>query len=230
MPTLTQLSLTELLDAFSSPSPTPGGGSAAALSGALGASLLAMVAGLAKTKTGTADARVALDEARGQLLVVRGTLVELVDRDAAAYDLVVAAFRLPKSTDDEKAARTTAIQAALLAATEVPIETMEACVKAIEAGRAVAEHGNPSARSDIAAGMHLIGTGATAAMFNVETNITSLEDPAIVEALTARLHAIAATQTPAMRDIYVKAGIVDLMKASSARMGFRNHEPPPRPG
>src|SRR5215813_7098180 len=98
-------SVIELLDAFSSPDPTPGGGSASALSGALGASLLAMVAGLPKTRTSAPEERSTLDSARRQLMSLRGKLVELVDRDAAAYDLVVAAYKQPKTTDSEKAAR-----------------------------------------------------------------------------------------------------------------------------
>ena len=89
----------ELLDAFSAPTPTPGGGSAAALAGAVAASLLAMVAAMAKTKHGTADDQVALDAAHRTIMSLRTELVDLIDRDAAAYDLVVAAYKLPKATD-----------------------------------------------------------------------------------------------------------------------------------
>ncbi len=116
-------SLTDVLDAFSSSAPTPGGGSAAALAGALGASLLAMVAALPKTKNNTPEERAALDAARATILRLRSQLVELIDRDAAAYDAVVAAYRLPKGTDEEKAVRKTAIQDALKLATDVPLET-----------------------------------------------------------------------------------------------------------
>src|SRR5437868_3782865 len=101
---LTSRTVTDLLDAFASPDPTPGGGSAAALAGAIGASLLAMVAAMPKTKTGT-EARAALDAAHVRLMEARKTLTELVDRDSAAYDLVVTAYRKPKATDEEKAAR-----------------------------------------------------------------------------------------------------------------------------
>src|SRR5262245_25106844 len=130
---LTSRSLTDLLDAFGSPDPTPGGGSAAALIGALGASLLAMVAGLPKTRTGVPAEREALDAARADLQRLQRTLIELVDRDAAAYDLVVAAFRKPKGTDEEKARRSAAIQDALRVATEVPIETYRAGAAAMVA-------------------------------------------------------------------------------------------------
>ena len=129
MSRLADKSLISVLDAFASSDPTPGGGSAAALLGALGASLFAMVAGLPKTKTGTPEERTALDAARTEILRGRDLLVELIDRDAAAYDLVVAAYRRPKSTDAEKTARTATIQDALRAATEVPVETIRVALQ-----------------------------------------------------------------------------------------------------
>jgi|SRR5215831_14977306 len=174
----TNRSLTELLDAFSSPDPTPGGGSASALSGALGASLLAMVAGLPKTRTNSPEERATLDSARRQLLALRNKLVELVDRDAAAYDLVVAAYKQPKGTDSEKAARKTAIASALRAATDVPLETMRACADVLGLGKTVAEHGNLSAASDIGVGLHLTMAGLTGGRLNVETNLSSSGDEA----------------------------------------------------
>lgn len=171
-------SVTELLDAFSSPDPTPGGGSASALSGALGASLLAMVAGLPKTRANTPEERTTLDSARRQLLSLRTRLAELVDRDAAAYDLVVAAYKQPKGTDTEKAARKTAIAGALRAATDVPLDTMRACAEVMGLGKTVAEHGNLSAASDIGVGLHLTMAGLTGGRLNVETNISSSGDEA----------------------------------------------------
>src|SRR4029077_7994706 len=102
-----------------------------ALAGAIGASLLAMVAAMPKTKTGTPDAREALDAARVRLMAARAALTGLVDRDSAAYDLVVAAYRKPKATDEEKAARKVAIQDAMRVATEVPLETATLCAGAL---------------------------------------------------------------------------------------------------
>jgi len=169
-------SVTELLDAFSSSDPTPGGGSASALSGALGASLLAMVAGLPKTRTNTPEERSTLDHARKSLLALRTQLAELVDRDAAAYDLVVSAYKQPKGTDSEKAARKAAIASALRAATDVPLETMRACAEVLGLGKIVAEHGNLSAASDIGVGLHLTMAGLTGGRLNVETNLSSSGD------------------------------------------------------
>ncbi len=113
--------------------------------------------------------------------------MNLVDHDASAYDLVVAAFKRPKSTDQEKADRSAAIQDAMRVATEVPVETFRACAEAVEIARVVAAHGNPSAKSDVAVGVHALQAALAGAAFNVEINIGSLKDPALVERLTAAL-------------------------------------------
>jgi formiminotetrahydrofolate cyclodeaminase len=177
---LTNRVVSDLLDAFASPDPTPGGGSAAALAGALGASLLAMVAGMTKTRTGSPEARQALDGARGRLMAARATLMGLVDRDSAAYDLVVAAYGQPKGTDAEKAARRDAIQRAMRVATEVPLETATVSAGALGDAASVEEHGNPNATSDVGTGIALLGAGIRGALLNVDANIGSLTDPAVV--------------------------------------------------
>ena len=176
---LTDQTVISLLDAFSSADPTPGGGSAAALVGATGASLLAMVAGMPKSRTNAPDERKALDDARRELLAHRGTLIDLIDRDASAYDLVIAAFRHPKVTDEEKVARRAAIQDATRIATEVPVETIRACVEAMRAGRATAAHGNPNAASDVKVGYRLLMAAAEGARDNVEINLGGLTDAAV---------------------------------------------------
>jgi formiminotetrahydrofolate cyclodeaminase len=172
--------VSDLLDAFASPDPTPGGGSAAALAGALGASLLGMVAGMAKTKTGSPEARRALDDARERLMAARATLTGLIDRDSAAYDLVVAAYGQPKGTDAEKAARRDAIQRAMRVATEVPLETATVSAGALRDAAAVEAHGNPNATSDVGTGIALLGAGIRGALLNVDANIGGLTDPAVV--------------------------------------------------
>ena len=168
--------VTELLDAFASPAPTPGGGSAAALSGAVGASLLAMVAAMTKTKNGTPDDRAALDAALPKIQALRRQLIDLVDRDAASYDDVVAAYKLPKATDEEKSARKAAIQRAMKGATEVPLETARAAVALIPLARIVAEHGNPNAKSDVGVALSHAQTAFAGARANVEINMDSVGD------------------------------------------------------
>lgn len=168
-----------LIDAFSSADPTPGGGSAAALVGATGAALLAMVAGMPKSRTNAIAEREALDQAHTELMKVRDTLMALIDRDASAYDLVIAAFRKPKGTDEEKAERKAAIQDATRVATEVPLETIRACVTAMREGRAAHTHGNPSASSDVKVGFRFLLAAALAAKDNVEINLGGLADTAL---------------------------------------------------
>ena len=216
---LTSRSATDLLDAFSSPDPTPGGGSAAALTGALGAALLAMVAGIPKTRTGVPAEREALDKARAELLVLQRTLVELVDRDAAAYDLVVAAFKKPKATDDEKARRSAAIQEAMRVATEVPVETFRAAAAALVAGRNVAASANPSAASDIIVGTQALSLAMNGALANVEINIGSLKDGALVERLTKELRAAHAQAESSVPDILQTPELADLSRKATSRLG-----------
>jgi formiminotetrahydrofolate cyclodeaminase len=180
---LADLRVTEFLDALTSPAPTPGGGSAAALAGAMGAALLAMVAGMPKTKSGSPDERAALDGVKPRLMTLRATLTDLIDRDAAAYDTVVAAFKLPKASDEDKAARRIAIQAATRLATDVPLETMRACVEVMRLAETVAANGNPNAASDAKVGAALARTGLVAAKENVEINLSGLADAAAVAAI-----------------------------------------------
>ena len=171
--------VTRFLDALGSADPTPGGGSAAALVGATGASLLIMVAGMPKSRTNAEDERKALDTAHRELLGHRATLIDLIDRDASAYDLVIAAFRRPKGTEDEKAARRAAVQDATRVATEVPLETIRACVDTMRAGRATAAHGNPNAASDVKVGYRLLMAAAEGAQDNVEINLSGLTDATV---------------------------------------------------
>jgi formiminotetrahydrofolate cyclodeaminase len=177
---LTSMTVSELLAAFRSSEPTPGGGSASALAGAVGASLLAMVAGLPKPKaSGDEDLqRLADTGARCTALAVQ--LEALIDEDSAAYDLVVGAFRMPKGTDEEKAARTTGIQRALTAATEAPLKVMRACAEALGLVDVVGSLGNQSASSDVAVARALLSAGLSGARENVEINLGSLKDETYV--------------------------------------------------
>ena len=142
------MSVAQLLDALASPNPTPGGGTAAAIAGAMGTSVLVMVAGLAKSKNNTEEEKAALARTRAVLMPLTARLTQLADADAQAFDRVMAAYRLPKTSDDEKTARTRAIQSALQGATTVPLDTLRICAEALRHARVVTEHGNASAASD----------------------------------------------------------------------------------
>jgi formiminotetrahydrofolate cyclodeaminase len=156
---------------LSRPRSHPGGGSASASP----ARRRVACDGRRLPKTANTPERSTLDHRKG-LLALRTQLTELVDRDAAAYDLVVSAYKQPKGTDSEKAARKAAIASALRAATDMPLETMRACAEVLGLGKIVAEHGNLSAASDVGVGLHLTMAGLTGGRLNVETNLSSSGD------------------------------------------------------
>ena len=168
---LLALSAAQLLDRFASSDPTPGGGSAAALAGATGAALVVMVCRTPKTRTGDPGERVRLDEVLARATDAGDRLRRLVDEDSVAYDAVVAAYRRPKATDEEKAARKRAVDAAMAAATEVPLRTAEACLVALGAAATAAADGNPNALSDARTAAALAWAGLTGAAENVRINV-----------------------------------------------------------
>jgi formiminotetrahydrofolate cyclodeaminase len=189
------MTVAQLLAALASPDPTPGGGTAAAIAGAMGTSLLVMVSGLAKSKNNLDDEKTALAAARSALEPISSRLIELADADTQAFNEVMAAYRLPKATDEDKTARTRAIQAALRGATEVPLETLRACADALAHSRTVADHGNQSAASDVGVAIGLLRAAAEGAAANVRINLTGLKDEAFnaaTDAETTRLLAAAA--------------------------------------
>jgi formiminotetrahydrofolate cyclodeaminase len=185
---LTDKSVRDLLAAFSSTDPTPGGGSAAALSSAIGASLLMMVAGLPKTRTGSDEDRARLTAARAALVDLRDRLTEAVDADTAAYDRVVAAYKMPKASPDELSARRAAIQRALREATDVPLDVVRLSAAAIAQAVAVAAHGHRAAASDVGVAVALLRAGLRGARLNVEINIGGVSDAGYTSAVTAEVN------------------------------------------
>jgi formiminotetrahydrofolate cyclodeaminase len=178
MTTYSALAVADLMDALASNEPVPGGGSAAALAGGAAVSVLLMVAGLPRTKTGAAEEAAALATAAARLRPTRDALIALIDRDAAAYQEVVAAFVLPKGSDEEKAARSAAVQAATRAATETPLDTMRVCRQALRDAVTVVRNGRSSARSDAAVAVELLLAVVRGAGLNIDANLASLKDAA----------------------------------------------------
>ncbi|MDP2054759.1 MAG: cyclodeaminase/cyclohydrolase family protein [Acidobacteriota bacterium] len=171
-----EMTIARFLEALASPDPTPGGGTAAAMAGAMGTGLLVMVTGLAKSNTNSDAEKAALAAARQALQPLIPTLTELADADAAAFDQVMNAYRLPKATDDDKAARSAAIQAALQGATTVPLQTLRACAAAMAHAATVAASGNRSAVSDVGVAIGLLEAAAAGAEANVRINLASVRD------------------------------------------------------
>ncbi len=188
---LTDKSVKDLLAAFRSPDPTPGGGSAAALAGAIGTSLLAMVARLPNARTEDDDGVLRLGKAADRCGELAVQLTALVDRDSDAYQQLVAAYRLPKATDEEKAARSERIQHALRAAIEMPLDVMRSCAEALTLAASIAELGNANASSDVQVGQELLRAGLRGARLNVEINLGSVKDARYAEAVGAQVAELA---------------------------------------
>ena len=182
MPPLLSLSTTQLLDAFASSSdPLPAGGSAAALTGAIGTSLLLMVATMPKTKSGSGEETSVLAEAAVRLRPIRDELMTLVERDSESYASLLAAIRAPHASEEERARRHEGIIAATHIATEVPLETIRAAATALHLSGIVAEHGSRAASGDVAAAVELLLAAVRAASHSVDSNLAALKDEEYVQ-------------------------------------------------
>ena len=179
-PNFSAMAVADLLDAFASSDPTPGGGSAAALTGSIGVSLLLMVAGMARTRTGAPEEATDLAAGAARLRPLRDQLTALIDADANAYLAVIAAYRLAKATDSEKAARVDAIALAMRAATDVPLHTLRACENALREAPGIVRFGNPNAVADAAVGARILLAAVEGAAMNVGVNLPGLKDAAYV--------------------------------------------------
>jgi formiminotetrahydrofolate cyclodeaminase len=174
------MALADLLDAFASSDAVPGGGSAAALAGALGVSLLLMVGRMSKTRTGAPEETTDLAEAAGRLQSLRDRLLQLVDEDSDAYGRVRAALRLPRNSEAEKTTRRHAVGAAMTAATATPLDTMRACQQALRGAVVGAANGTRNASSDVGVGVELLLAALRGARMNVDINLATLTDAAFV--------------------------------------------------
>ncbi len=175
-----------------SESPAPGGGSISAYMGALGAALGTMVANLSAHKAGWDERWKEFSDwaDKGQALL--SELLHLVDEDTAAFNRIMDVFAMPKSTDEEKAARSQALQAATLYATQVPLRTMKAACGVFDLVQAMAAEGNPNSVSDAGVGALAARSAVLGACLNVKINAAGLKDRAAADALVAEAEALAA--------------------------------------
>jgi len=180
---LVNLKITEYLAKAAAGTAVPGGGSVAALNGALAASLTEMVANLTVGKKGYDAVEDEMKELAGKAAQLRNKLTAAIDQDADAYTEVMAAYKLPKATEEEKALRKQKIQDAIKHAALVPLEVARDALAVIDlAGRAIRK-GNKNAASDGAVAAMNARTAALAAISNVKINLSSIKDHAFVEKL-----------------------------------------------
>lgn len=174
-----------------SESPAPGGGSIAAYMGALGAALGTMVANLSAHKAGWDERWEEFSDEAEQGQIVLSELLHLVDEDTAAFNRIMAVFAMPKSSDEEKAARSAALQEATRYATEVPLRTMKAAMKVFDIVRSMAAEGNPNSVSDAGVGALAARSAVLGACLNVKINAAGLKDRALADAYVAQADALA---------------------------------------
>lgn len=198
---LVRMSLKNFAAETASESPAPGGGSISAYMGALGAALGTMVANLSAHKRGWDDRWKEFSDWAEKGQAIMHELVALVDEDTAAFDKIMAAFGLPKGTDEEKAARAAAIEEATLHATKVPLRTMKASLKAFEIARAMASGGNPNSVSDAGVGALAARSAVLGAELNVKINAAGLKDRDAADRLVGEAAEIAAKAVQEEKEI-----------------------------
>lgn len=198
---LVDMSAAGFCDETSSESPAPGGGSVAAYAGALGASLATMVANLSSHKRGWDDQWAFFSEwaARGQHC--KNTLLYLVDEDTRAFNRIMDAFKLPNGSEEEKAARRQAVQAATLYATQVPFRVMEVVAESLPLIRTMAEKGMKSSISDVGVGALCARAAVGGAYLNVKINAAGLDDKQAAQDLVQRGAAIQQETEKAVQEI-----------------------------
>jgi glutamate formiminotransferase/formiminotetrahydrofolate cyclodeaminase len=180
------------VDALAADTPTPGGGSASALAGAMAAALAEMVCGITMKKKSLAAIYPAVQDARDKLAELRARLMKAADRDSASYESVMAAFKLPKSTEAEQTSRRAAIESASKKAAEVPLETAQLAVEVSRLAESIQPITAPQAASDLIVAHHLASTAIDGALANVRANLPSIHDSHWVQDIETQIQTLTA--------------------------------------
>ncbi|MDQ5824521.1 MAG: cyclodeaminase/cyclohydrolase family protein [Chloroflexota bacterium] len=186
---LTKMTVQDFIEQLASAQPTPGGGSASALAGAMSAAMVEMACNLTVGRDKFRDVEADLTVVLARAKELRGTLLEAVDQDTEAYDQVSQAYKLPRSTDAEKAERTAAIQAGLQYATEVPLRVAQASHEIYQLATIAIEKSNPNVASDAKVAQLLADAARDGAIANVNINLGSITDGNFVERMQEELQA-----------------------------------------
>lgn len=196
------MTIEEFTETMASDAPAPGGGSAAALAGALGAALTAMVSALTTGKAKYADYQELAAETQRRALELKDKLIEAVDRDTEAFNVISAAFSMPRSTDEEKAARSAAIQEGLRACVESPLAIMEYSAEALHLAEGLIGKSNASAASDLGVSVLELRTAVLGAWLNIRINISSMKDTALAESYRIKGRTMVDTLVPLADKLY----------------------------
>jgi methenyltetrahydrofolate cyclohydrolase len=197
---LGSLTVEGFCEVLASDAPTPGGGAVGAIEAAAAAALIAMVGRLTIDKSGFEDLAGRMRALVETADAARTDFLDLADRDAHAFDSVMVAFRMPKTTDEEKAARSAAIQAGYLAAASVPQEVARKAVDLMELAEDATAMGNPQAASDGLSAAASLYAGALCAIANVEINASSLKDEAVRAAMFDELASLKARADQSLKE------------------------------
>lgn len=190
------------LDELASKSPTPGGGSVSALMGAQSAALVSMVCNLTIGKPKYIEVEAEMIDLLQKSEALREKLMALISADVCTFDQLMAAYGLPKETDEEKLHRSEMIQQALKMATQVPLDCAKACAEAIKLSRRAANNGSLVVISDAGAAVMSAFGGLKSAALNVYINTNSLKDSAFVQVTLAELDAVLKNVDVSVEEIY----------------------------
>ncbi len=181
-----EMTVQDFLNELASDSPAPGGGSVSALAGSTGAALVAMVARFTAGGSGMEDPELQVDHNLREAIRLQNMLQEDIDRDTAAYNRVVAAYRMPKQGERQKKERSRAIQEALQEATRLPLQVAQSSLEVLRLCLWAIEEGNPSTWSDAAVAALMAQSGIEGALANVAINLDGIKDAAFKEETKAR--------------------------------------------
>ena len=184
---LIKMTVDQFSEVLASDSPTPGGGSVAALSGALGAALVAMVGRLTSGKKGYEEHTMTADSAIQAGDRLRQSLLRRVDLDTEAFNSVMTAFKMPKDTEEAKAARAAAIQQGYKEALESPLGIARECIEVLQAAKALVGRSNTNALSDLGVAGEQAHAGLLGALMNVRINLLSLKDTAFADRIRSEV-------------------------------------------